>query len=650
MLKNLKKEKVLIAVAGFILIAFLILLSWNNFFVCRSRLDSDMASELILEQSLSERNQMFHSGWYYSTELRILNTLLVRAPLFKIFSDWTTVRTVGNALLFCFMLCSYLVLLKYLKVDLKFSLLTAAMLLCPFSRIWLNIMYEGAYYIPHVTITFFYLTLFLMVEKTGHEANRIKKRGILAGYLLLSVILGMSGIRYVLNIQLPILMASALLVVFNQDYQEIREKPTAENFKKALKWKPTLYFLISLAGVAATMLGYFISERLLHNVFRFHSYSNNKFKSFSDVPLLTQLSRIMEGLLELLGYSQGVKLFSLQGIRNIAVLLLLLLFLLIFIKIVSSKTLSCEKRFTALFFISSFLISNATFVLLDSYTSRYYIPVLTAAVPAVAIYLQEEEKELDRIFIGGGCIAVALIIGLLVWKEYAFDCRDNRNNREDVLAYLLDNDLTFGYATFWNGNVLTELSNGEVEVAGVSTINKDSIGYHQWLTFAKYHEPGYHEGKVFILLAKSELEAFQSTELSKEGELAYQDSGYTVYVFQDNQPIYSRIAGIMNGMATRGQAEKLEPQAAVIRQGGEIYRDDIKQNKGTHYLMFFCDTQNADQAGVKIRKGDQVLAESKIHKGFNRISFKLKEPMENISYEIYNNGPEEMMVFDLNDQ
>ena len=141
MLKNLKKEKVLIAVAGFILIAFLILLSWNNFFVCRSRLDSDMASELILEQSLSERNQMFHSGWYYSTERRILNTLLVRAPLFKIFSDWTTVRTVGNALLFCFMLCSYLVLLKYLKVDLKFSLLTAAMLLCPFSRIWLNIMY-----------------------------------------------------------------------------------------------------------------------------------------------------------------------------------------------------------------------------------------------------------------------------------------------------------------------------------------------------------------------------------------------------------------------------------------------------------------------------------------------------------------------------
>ena len=648
MLKNLKKEKVLAAAAALILIILLALLSWDNFFASRARMNSDLASEMMLEKSLSETNHMFHSGWYYSTELRILNTLLVRAPLFKIFSDWTTVRTVGNALLFCFMLCSYLVLLKYLKVDLKFSLLTAAMLLCPFSRIWLNIMYEGAYYIPHVTITFFYLTLFLMVEKAGHEANRIKKGGILAGYLLLSVILGMSGIRYVLNIQLPILMASALLILFNQDYQEIREKPTAENFKKALKWKPTLYFLISLAGVAATMLGYFISERLLHNVFRFHSYSNNKFKSFSDVPLLTQLSRIMEGLLELLGYSQGVKLFSLQGIRNIAVLLLLLLFLLIFIKIVSSKTLSCEKRFTALFFISSFLISNATFVLLDSYTSRYYIPVLTAAVPAVAIYLQEEEKKLDRIFIGGGCIAAALIIGLLVWKEYAFDCRDNRNNREDVLAYLLDNDLTFGYATFWNGNVLTELSNGEVEVAGVSTINKDSIGYHQWLTFAKYHEPGYHEGKVFILLAQSELEAFQSTELSKEGELAYQDSGYTVYVFQDNQPIYSRVAGMMNGMATRGQAEKLEPQAAVIRQGGEIYRDDLKRDKGTHYLTFYCDTQNANQKGVKIRKGDQVLVESKIHKGFNRISFKPKELMENISYEIYNNGPEEMRIFDLN--
>ena len=91
LLKNLKKEKVLIAVAGFILIAFLILLSWDNFFVSRTRMDSDLASEMILEKSLSETNHMFHSGWYYSTELRILNTLLVRSPLFKIFSDWTTV-------------------------------------------------------------------------------------------------------------------------------------------------------------------------------------------------------------------------------------------------------------------------------------------------------------------------------------------------------------------------------------------------------------------------------------------------------------------------------------------------------------------------------------------------------------------------------
>ncbi len=153
MLKNLKKEKVLAAAAALILIILLALLSWDNFFASRARMNSDLASEMMLEKSLSETNHMFHSGWYYSTELRILNTLLVRAPLFKIFSDWTTVRTVGNALLFCFMLCSYLVLLKYLKVDLKFSLLTAAMLLCPFSRIWLDIMYEGAYYIPHILLS-----------------------------------------------------------------------------------------------------------------------------------------------------------------------------------------------------------------------------------------------------------------------------------------------------------------------------------------------------------------------------------------------------------------------------------------------------------------------------------------------------------------
>ena len=62
-------------------------------------IDSDSASELVLAQHLSQKNAILSTDWCYSTELRVLNTQLIFAPLFKIFSDWSTIRFVGAMLL-----------------------------------------------------------------------------------------------------------------------------------------------------------------------------------------------------------------------------------------------------------------------------------------------------------------------------------------------------------------------------------------------------------------------------------------------------------------------------------------------------------------------------------------------------------------------
>lgn len=47
-------------------------------------LDSDMSSEMVLANQLAEEGGILSHQWYYSTELRVLSTQLVFAPLFKI--------------------------------------------------------------------------------------------------------------------------------------------------------------------------------------------------------------------------------------------------------------------------------------------------------------------------------------------------------------------------------------------------------------------------------------------------------------------------------------------------------------------------------------------------------------------------------------
>ena len=47
--------------------------------------DSDASSELVLAELLSRQGSILSSDWFYSTELRVLNTQLVYAPLFHIF-------------------------------------------------------------------------------------------------------------------------------------------------------------------------------------------------------------------------------------------------------------------------------------------------------------------------------------------------------------------------------------------------------------------------------------------------------------------------------------------------------------------------------------------------------------------------------------
>ena len=133
-----------------------------------NRLDADMASEQLLANLLAQEGSVMSTNWYYSTELRVLNTQLVMAPLFRLFTSWHTVRVVGSVVLILLYLAAWFWFGRSAK--LKYSgLLGAGLLVLPYGALYRQYVLEGLYYIPHIAISFVVLGCAVRILRGGRR-------------------------------------------------------------------------------------------------------------------------------------------------------------------------------------------------------------------------------------------------------------------------------------------------------------------------------------------------------------------------------------------------------------------------------------------------------------------------------------------------
>ena len=128
---------------------------WGNNHLC-----SDNTAELVLAELLNREGGILSKNWYYSTELRVLNTQLVMAPLFSFFSDWHVIRAVGTGILLVILLLSWIFLCRSLSLG-KYLIYLSPLILWPFSGMYMGFVLFGLYYIPHLVILFISLGLCL---------------------------------------------------------------------------------------------------------------------------------------------------------------------------------------------------------------------------------------------------------------------------------------------------------------------------------------------------------------------------------------------------------------------------------------------------------------------------------------------------------
>ena len=491
-------------------------------------LDADMSSELALAQHLAETGRLISGEWRYSTEVRVLNTQLVFTPLMALFGhDWHLVRALGCMILLTLLAASVVFCARSLGAAWRFALLFAGLSVLPFSLIYAQMIVIGAYYVPHAVLTNLLI---------GLAAGMVRERGrAIRGALLvlLAAVMGASSIRYLLCATLPAAAAGVWLAVFPKGEtltRESREIPIAAS---------------SLLAAAASATGYVLGTRVLEKLCSWDGgrYAGSRLMGVTGTNLFELLDQAMDGLIKLCGYMEGKILLSVQGLLSVGALGLMALGVLLLVRAMKDGCSDAPRaRFGALALVMSAGLTLFTFLFVEGlYLNRYWLPVMTLGAPVMAMCLTRERNDVLRALSAAAFACVLLGLSAAQMKNSMAHPEIGTAELSNAQA-VRESGIGFGYATFWNANVMTELTDGEVEIVAMNLqSDAQGNGYPGWVSWLETEENAAEnrpDEPVLLLLEQSEaaqMEAFLALSGAQRRELPA--PGLEMYVI-DSQRAY----------------------------------------------------------------------------------------------------------------
>jgi hypothetical protein len=407
----------------------------------------------------------------------------------------------------------------------KWTLLCALLLVLPTSQDYWSIVVFGGYYAFFIIQLFCALGLFLNLA--GKRRRGRRAGSVFALFVLLSFLLGVQGVRGVLCVTIPLLLACAWAY---------REGPE----EKPLLFPGACGFFAGAAG--------FVVNHLLHFVYSFHAFVNTLTDDLY-ANLFSKLGQSLVCLAGFFGFSAGSPLFSAAGILSVSSIFFTALFCLKTVRFARAKNAAsagagsvgargagvAPERFVALFFLASALCNIFVFIVAgENVEARYFIPFMALYAPLLAVFFGRRARPPAK-----NAVAVILGVTLFFFAQSFLNFQSlaqsrGNENRKGYIDYLLENRLDFGFATFWNANITTELSNGRIEVAGLDPDGVEPgalrfLRLHNWLNPARVFVRALHPGPSFLLLTRAEwLLAQEAGRGFAQRAPDYEDDAYVV--------------------------------------------------------------------------------------------------------------------------
>ena len=498
--------------------------------------DSDFASEMVLGKHLADENRLVSTDWFYSSEIRYFNVNLVIAPMFKIFSDWRIVHFASACIIQALLLLSFLYLSRKIGLNANAYLLSASLMMLPISVFYGRLIIYQFYYAPSSIYGFLIVGLYLSFVNNAEKRSKPAHYLCFAGLMTLPLLTAFNGPRQITGTILPIFLTAIVSNI----------SPILGNTSKQ-QW-----YRIAIAGLMciSSVIGFLIYHFVLNLSYSVYTFTNANIQIADPEGMRS----ILIGYLSQFGFQEGRPLFSLEGILSIASAFAAVVFF-----VVGLLNLTLKKRqhhypsdFTNALYPIAMLIVVVLFLIsprYDNYLS-YFLPAFIWIFPVIGIlfnrpFIPLKNLTAKRILIYTACLCMfANGIFYNIYyvhpegKHVMYDRIgelpiDTRQRLTGAIEYIEDNEYEVGYGSFWNANIVTEITNGRIPMITLADNSPASTyTYFDWLTNKETREKSFTEDKLtFILLDNDQVDYFSESGLSYYAISVYEDEYYTIYEF-----------------------------------------------------------------------------------------------------------------------
>lgn len=479
----------------------------------RAYLDSDMASEMILADLLNKEGGLLSTNWWYSTELQVFCLqIFYRVGLLLFPHNWYAARMLGQALFMLALIASYLYVGRGLGLR-NSGVWGAAALACPFGVWYLWYGPYGGFYLPYMILLLLGFGVMLRLLKPASKRRRIVQWLFL---LATSTASGLNGVKGLMGFLVPMVLASLVALALQWHLQPQR-CPRRE------------VRLVGVSVLAAVVAGgaYLFNSVYLTATHQFADYNG---RLWGTLDFGTLANKWMD-FLSLFGYPVDsflggeVELFSMMGILSAFSILTIGAIVFSLMRLLFRwRELDPIQRLAPLLLASVCLVQGLVFACTGdtvAANASYWLTSMPLVFPVLQL---EGETEHFRVRCTRRVAALAFcacFVATSISSTTQYFANGYRTNPhlEEVCDWLTDQGYTQGYATFWNGNVLTDWSNGEIEMWVCKDFN--TLAPYQWLQKTSHTQPP--EGPVFLLTTSEELQKMNLSRLYWWSNVVYED-------------------------------------------------------------------------------------------------------------------------------
>lgn len=523
----------------------------------RSYIDSDMSSEMVLANLLNQEGGLLSTNWWYSTELRVFYVqIFFRLGLLIFPHDWFAARMLGQAMLLLVLVLSYLYVGRGLR--LKYcGAWTAIFLVCPFGGWYLWYAAFGGFYIPHMTLLLLGFGTLIRLLRPASLRMRILQTVLL---ILLGLAAGLNGIKVLMGFYLPMVVAS-LAALGLQWHQQPQQCPRGER----------RLVIGTLVATLAAGVGYAVYSNVLSVNHTFREFNDRDWSGFD----LDMLLKKWAEFLSLFGYpdggvmNNGVPLFSLIGILGTFGLVIVAALLFSLVRLLWRwKELDPVQRTAPLLLVSVLLVQGAIFGFTGngSVAAAHWLTMVPLVFPVLQLEGETEHFRIPHMRRVAAlaccfCFAATSVSATLRYFEGSYPLNPHL---EEVCDWLTEQGYTKGCATFWNANVMTEWSNGQIEMWVSNDFN--TLEPYEWLQKTSHAE--LPDDRIFLLTTMEELHYMNLSELYwwsnvvyEDGEDVDRDVRYVVMEYKSGADMKAAIAGAQSWTEENAQGEDPATQA-----------------------------------------------------------------------------------------